>query len=164
MAVPSAVALRGIDDVRPEIELIVAVESRTAGAYEIAVDRFRSGRMTADALVQLIDRTIIPDLQAAEARLKALDKVPQEQQPLVEGADEYLRLRSESWRFRAEGLRGTNMLKPRDAGRATGASEASSRRGIEAQYRAKNRTLGKAEGAERASLEALQRIKALDQK
>ena len=90
--------------------------------------------MTAEALAQVIDRSIVPELHAALARLKALDGVPPEHQALVAGAQEYLRLRDESWRFRAEGLRKTNMLKLRQA-----------------------------ENAERISLEALHRIQAAEQ-
>jgi len=159
IAVAAAVPLGGITDARPEIERVVAVEDRTASAYEIAVKRFRNGRITAEALAQLIDRMIIPELQAADARLKTLDKVPQEQQRLVAGAEEYLRLRSDSWRFRAEGLRKAGILKPREDGRTERESDASWRRRVEAQHRANSVTLGKAEGAERASLEALQGIR-----
>lgn len=159
IAVAAAFPLGGITDARPEIERVVAVEDRTASAYEIAVKRFRNDRITAEALAQLIDRMIIPELQAADARLKTLDKVPQEQQPLVAGAEEYLRLRSDSWRFRAEGLRTAGILKPREDGRGEGESAASWRRRVEAGHRANSLTLGKAEGAERASLEALERIR-----
>lgn len=164
IAVASAVSLRGIADVRPEIERVVAVEGRTAGAYQIALDRFRRGRISAEALAQLIDRTIMPELQAADARLKALHGVPHEHQPLVAGAEEYLRLRSESWRLRAEGLRKINTLPLREAWGTEGASDESWRLRAEAQYRANMLKLGKAEGAERASLEALQRIRPVDQK
>ena len=90
--------------------------------------------MSAEALAQVIDRSIMPELQAARARLKALEGVPPEHQALVAGAEEYLRLRDESWRFRAEGLRRTNMLRLRQA-----------------------------ENAERISLEALHRIRSAEQ-
>jgi hypothetical protein len=72
----------------------------------------------------------VPELKAARARLQAFERVPYEQQPLVAAAEEYLRLRDESWRLRAEGLRTVNM-----------------------------RTLQKAEGAESASLKALKRTR-----
>jgi membrane associated rhomboid family serine protease len=138
--VATAVTLRGIIDVRPEIERVVAVEDRTAGAYGSAVDQFRKGRIGAEALVQLIDRSIVPELQAADARLKALNRVPKEHQPLVAGAEEYVRLRSESWRLRADGLRKVNV----------------------ARYNATMRTLGQAESTERASLAVLQKIRPAD--
>jgi membrane associated rhomboid family serine protease len=159
IAVAVAVPLRGIADVRPEIERVVAVEDRTSSAYQVAVDRFREGRMTAEALARLIDRTIMPELQAADARLKALDKVPPEHRPLVADAEEYVRLRSESWRLRSEGLRKTTGLARREAGRIERASAETSRSRAEAQHQAGMLTLGKAEGTERASLEALQRIR-----
>ena len=127
IAIACAVPLRGVADVRPELEHVVAVEHHLASTYQTAVDRLRKDRMTAEAVAQLIDRTIVPELQAAHARLKAIEGVPSEHQPLVAGAEEYFRLRDQSWRLRAQGLRRTNMLKLREA-----------------------------EAAERASLEALQ--------
>lgn len=164
IVVASAVRLRGIADVRPEIKRIIAVEDRTVRAYRDAADRFKKGGMAAEALVQLIDRTIVPELQAADARLKALDRVPHEYQPLVAGAEEYLRLREESWRLRAEGLRKNDMLTLREAERTESASDESRRRRAEALHRANLFVLGKAETTERASLQALERIKPADHK
>jgi membrane associated rhomboid family serine protease len=153
--IASAITLRGIIDVRPEIERVVAVEDRTAGAYGTAVDQFRKGRIGAEALIQLIDRSIVPELQAADVRLKALTRVPKEHQPLVAGAEEYVRLRSESWRLRADGLRKVNVVaKTANNERTSGQS-----RGAEARYTITMRTLGQAEATERASLAALERIR-----
>jgi membrane associated rhomboid family serine protease len=164
IAVASAVVLRGVTDVRPEIERVVAVEDRTAGAYQIAVDRFRNGRITAEALAQTIDQAIVPELHAANSRFKALDRVPHEQQPLVAAAEDYFRLRFESWRLRAEGLRKTDGLTPRGDGRTEPASNENSRRRAETQHKANMLTLGRAEGMERESLEALHRMRPADQK
>jgi membrane associated rhomboid family serine protease len=145
MAVLFAIPLRGVTDVKPEIERTVAAEDRMAGAYQKAAERFKSGGMTADALALLIDRTIIPDLLVTDARLKALVGVPEEHQPLVANAEEYVRLRSESWRLRSEWLR--------TAGRAP-------LRGNEsAQHRANGRTIARAEETQRAALAALERIR-----
>jgi len=145
MAVLFAIPLRGVTDVKPEIERTVAAEDRMAVAYQKASERFKSGGMTADALALLIDRTIIPDLQVTDARLKALVGVPEEHQPLVANAEEYVRLRSESWRLRSEWLR--------TAGRAP-------QRGNEsAQHRANGRTIARAEETQRAALAALGRIR-----
>lgn len=104
IVVGAAVPLRGIVDFRPEVARIAAVEERTAGAYDEAVAKFRLGRIPARGLIQLIDRTIMPELQAVRARVTALRGVPQEQAPLVAAAEEYFQLREESWRRRAEGL------------------------------------------------------------
>ena len=143
IAVLFVIPLRGITDVKPELERTVADEDRLAGVYQEAADRFRSGRMPAEALALLIDRTIIPELQVTAARLKALVGVPKEQQPLVANAGEYVRLRSESWRLRSEWLLKAGMVP---------------RRGAEAaQYKANSRTIARAEETERAALEALER-------
>jgi membrane associated rhomboid family serine protease len=145
IAVLSAIPLSGIADVKPELERTTAAEDRMAGAYRTARERFKTGRMTAEALALLIDRTIIPDLRVTSARLKALAAVPEEHQPLVANAEEYVRLRSESWRLRSEWLR---------------KSSQSPRRGSEAaQYSANQRTIGQAEEKERAALEVLETIR-----
>jgi hypothetical protein len=68
-------------------------------------------------------------------------------------------LRLESWRLRAEGLRKTDMLTPRADARKEPVSNASWRLRAEAQHRTSLLTLGRAEGIERESLEALTRIK-----
>ena len=104
IAAGAAFMFERVIDFRPEIAGIVAVEERTAAAYDAAAAKFRSGRLPAKALVQLIDRTIVPELRAARARVKALQGVPREQAPLAAAADEYFRLREQSWRDRVDGL------------------------------------------------------------
>ena len=56
LTIAAAVPVRGIADVRPELARVVEVEGKTAGAYQTAVDRFRKGRMSADALADVIDK------------------------------------------------------------------------------------------------------------
>ena len=58
---------------------------------------FINGQVTMDALAQLIDRTILPELGAARAHLKELGRVPRVH-TMVAAADEYFRLREQSWR------------------------------------------------------------------
>jgi membrane associated rhomboid family serine protease len=135
IVVASALFLRGVADVRPELARVVALEDRTASTYEKAMTQFRNGSLSAPALAQVIDKSIVPELQAARARLKAINGVPQEHQPLVASAEEYFRLRDESWRIRAEGLHKRNLP-----------------------------TLQRAERPERAALEALERIRPVEQK
>ena len=156
-----AIPLRGIADVRPEISSIVALEDKTAGEYATALSRFSKGGMTADALALLISKQIVPELQAAEERIKALSKVPPEHQELVETAQEYLRLRTEGWRLRVEGLRRSSDAPKYDDGDGQPGSHARWRLRAETQYRANLNTLAKAENAERRSLEAFERLKNL---
>jgi rhomboid protease GluP len=115
IAVLTAVPLRSVTDIRPELELLIALEEKTAAAYEAAVLRFRGGRLTTKSLTELIDGTILPELQAARARVTALDRVPPAHQPLVTAANDYLKLRDESWRLRAEALSKANMRLLREA-------------------------------------------------
>jgi hypothetical protein len=122
IVVASAAMLRGIADVRPEIARVVALESSTTGTYEKAVVQFKNGAMTAQALEKIITQKIVPELRQAHARLKAVDGVPAVHQPLVANAEEYLRLRDESWRLRADALRKSNMVALRAADRTERAS------------------------------------------
>ena len=105
-------------DARPELARISQVEARTTATYDAAVAKFRRGTVPAKALAQLIDRTIIPEVQAERARLKALRGVAREQVPLVTAASEYFELREQSWRRRADGLGKANMGMLREADRA----------------------------------------------
>src|SRR4029453_13967847 len=91
-------------DFTPEIARIAAVEERTADAYDKALANYHLGRTRAKDLIQVIDRTILPELQAMPARVAALRGVPQEQAPLASAAKEFFQLREKSWRRRAEGL------------------------------------------------------------
>jgi len=156
LAVACAIPLRNIANVRPEITRVVATEERTAATYQAASDAFRKGRISAEALAQLAERKILPELQAVEARLTALRNVPSEHQPLVTDARAYLRLRSQAWRARVDAIRKTNMDPLRGSERSMDASWR-----IQAQERFKSNqaAMGNAEGAERASLEAFQRVK-----
>jgi hypothetical protein len=155
-----AVPLHGIADVRPEIANVFSLEERTSQTYVAAMERFRSGRINADALAQVIDRTIVPEMQSTDARLKALKHVPPEHQQLITDAEEYVRLRSESWRLRAEGLRRSSVPVVRRVAKAEIESDTNFRVRAEKQHRGNMMTMAKAEGTERASLEALQRLKA----
>ena len=102
-------------DVRPEIDRVIAVESRTARLYDKEVDRFRRGRITAAALADVIEKTIVPELHVVAGRLRALQGVPPEQKPLIVSADTFLKLRQESWRLRAVALHKSDMRGLRQA-------------------------------------------------
>lgn len=104
LAAGGAFMFERVIDFRPEIAGIVAVEERTAAVYDEAAAKYRSGRLPAKALVQVIDRTIVPELRAVRARVQGLRGVPREQAPLAAAAEEYFRLREQSWRDRANGL------------------------------------------------------------
>lgn len=155
IVIVAAIPLRGVDDVRPEIEQVVAVEERTAAAYDTAVDKFRKGRISAESLAQLIDKTIIPELQATDARLKTVDQVPPEYRSLMASAENYVRLRQESWRLRAEGLR--KMGKVVDKGRAEGTTD------DESLVPSVTIKLRQAETKERDALDAFRTLKPTNQ-
>jgi membrane associated rhomboid family serine protease len=109
VAVVSAAPLRGMHDVSAELERVVGIEERIAATFQRAVDQFRNGGITADALADVIDGDIMPDVKAARARFDSLDNVVPEQQKLLVAGKEYLRLRDESWRVRARAIRDGSM-------------------------------------------------------
>jgi membrane associated rhomboid family serine protease len=156
IVVMCAITVRGIADVKPEIARVLATEERTAAAYRAGFDQFKKGRMSAEALAALAERTIMPELLAVDSRLKALSNVPPEHQALVADAREYLRLRCVSWHARAEAIRKTSS-KSRQAPES--AAGASGRLQAEARFRSNLAVMGSVEGAERVSLEAFQRVK-----
>lgn len=110
--------LRGQVDVGPQIAQVVAIEEQTIGPYRAAVDRYRKGRIKVQALTELINGTIMPQLHDARLRVEALDGVLVEHKQLVGNAAEYLRLREDSWRLRAEALRAGSTEALREADRA----------------------------------------------
>ena len=159
IAAVSGIPLRGIADVRPELERIVAFEDQSAGTYEAADGKFKKRLMTADVLATLIDQSIIPGLEASQARLQAIRKVPREHAPMLADATEYLRLRSESWRLLAEGLRHIELRTLQASRETEPVADASWRRRAEAQHRANLAMMGNADGKARAALVVLERIR-----
>lgn len=119
IALYAATALYGpvntATDVRGEIDQVIAVEARTASLYEKEVIRFRKGRITTAALVEVIDRAIVPDLRAVAGRLRALQHVPPEQQRLIAAAETFLKMRDESWQLRAAALHNSDIRALRNA-------------------------------------------------
>ena len=118
LAIGSALPLRGVADVRPALERLVLVEERTAAAYDARVGEYRKGWITEEVLVQQIERTILPELRAAHARLMSVKGVPREHRPIVAAAEEYFRLRERAWLRRAEGLIETSMRMLQEADQA----------------------------------------------
>jgi membrane associated rhomboid family serine protease len=114
--------IQQLTDVKAEIERVISVEARTSHAYDETVDRYKKGRGDLQSLADAIDKTILPEIRAVSARLKALDSIPPEQKPLVVAAQQYLHLRGEGWQLRAQALRASNIDKLREADRKEQAS------------------------------------------
>jgi membrane associated rhomboid family serine protease len=109
-----AAPLRGIADVPAAVTRVIALEERTAASYEIEVEKFRKGRMSAEQLATVADR-IWSDVQTMRSDFDAITNVPPEHRPLRMRASEYLRLRDESWRLRVQALRAHNMKTLQEA-------------------------------------------------
>jgi hypothetical protein len=155
LVVIAAVGIGKIADVKPELARVLELEQSTSATYEAGVDELKKGRVSAEAVAELAEGTIVSELQEADGRLEALTNVPLEHQSAVADAREYLRLRSASWRARGVAIRRTHTDVPR---KPEGADDTAWRLQMHARFRSDEAARGNAEGAERASLEALQRV------
>jgi membrane associated rhomboid family serine protease len=102
-------------DVRVEIAQVIAVEDRTSNIYDKEVIRFRRGRVTAAALIDLIDRAIVPELRAAASRLRTLENVSPDDRRIIAAAETFLKMRDESWQLRAAALHNSDIRGLRNA-------------------------------------------------
>lgn len=154
--VAAAIGIGAITDVRPELARVLALEERTTAAYQAEADALKKGRSTADALAELVEGTIVSELQAADARLEKLPNVPPEHRQAVDDARDYVRLRCASWRARGTAIRRAHAEPPR---RPDGLEDTTTwRLQLQARYQSDLAARGNAESAERASREALQRV------
>jgi membrane associated rhomboid family serine protease len=117
LAILAAVPLQGITDARPDINRMRATDERTAALFRTAAAQLTRGRTNEKALIELIEREIIPALEREQPSLVATRVVPEDQKPLVATAREYVRLRLESWHVRATAFRkgSLSMLRQADA-------------------------------------------------
>jgi membrane associated rhomboid family serine protease len=109
MVIVTVRPMSGMTDMRPEIHKLATAEEAMATRYQAAVDRFTNGRLTVRELAAVIDRDIMPELQAARAHVASLEHIPDEQKPLLTAAQQYLQLRDESWRIRSKALHAGNV-------------------------------------------------------
>jgi membrane associated rhomboid family serine protease len=151
-----AMPLRSIADVKPEIARVIAAEEHTSKTYQAALDAFKKGRTTADALARVAGGTNVAELEAVDTRLAALEHVPAEDQRLVRDARDYLRLRCQAWTLRADAVRRMNGAV------RTAADEPNGPRRLqtEARFRSNMAVMGRAESAERASMTVFERLRA----
>jgi membrane associated rhomboid family serine protease len=159
VAIITGATLRGIADVRPEIANVLAIEDRTAPVYRTAADRLSKGQLNQTMVADLIEIKIMPELRRADERLRALRGVPSEHRQWVADAEQYVRLRYDSWRLRAEWLHSTTAPPPRERANNGVAGDATWRERAAAKHRAMQMMSGRAETAERSALEARLRIK-----
>ena len=157
VAVGIAVPLRGIVDVAPEVGRLAELERQTRQSYETAYARYRKAETGVQAVVQVIDESILPALQSVDERLATLRHVPPEDAPRLAGARRYLQLRIDSWTLIAQTLGGETRTAA-TAGVADAAVDAGYRTRAQASHRAAAVARGKAEAAEREALEALHAV------
>ena len=121
MVIVTVRPLSGMTDVTPEIHRLVIAEQEMAARYRTAIDQFTSGRINAQELAAVIDHDITPVLQASQVRVASLERVPDEQKPLLVAAEQYLQLRDESWRIRSKALKmgSLSMLREADESEVT---------------------------------------------
>jgi rhomboid protease GluP len=121
MAVVVAIPLHGITDVRPAIDRMMATDERTAATFRAAARQLVLGRTTEKAMIDLIEREIIPDLERERPNMSGR-VVPDDQRALVVASNEYLQLRIQSWRLRATAYRRGSLAMLRQADTTEGAA------------------------------------------
>ena len=151
----AAFLIGSIADVKPELARVLDLEKRTAAEYQAELDGLKKGRVTAEALARLAEGQIVSEFQQADARLKALTNVPTEHQTALADAREYVRLRSVSWAARGATVRRSYAKQPQ---KPEGADDTAWRIQLQEKFRSDSAARARAEGAERESLEALQRV------
>ena len=112
-----AAGWKTLTDVRPEIERLIATEEHTARIYDSAVAQFRRGVLSTDGLAGTITTSVMPELQAIADRLRSLNQTRADHRALLMQAEEYVRLRSESWRLRIDALQTRSMATLKTADR-----------------------------------------------
>ena len=124
LAMAIAWPLRGIVDVRSDLVELVANENREATAFRLMLGQFSKRQVPIDRrrLAAVIERTFVPHLADARGRIGRLQTTLADHRVLIAAAAEYARLREESWRLRAEGLRSGKMDVLREADRIERAS------------------------------------------
>jgi membrane associated rhomboid family serine protease len=115
LAMAVALPLRGLTDIRPDIDRMRTTDERTAATFRAAATQLALGRTSEKAIIQLIEHEIIPPLQAEQSRLVPTRVVPADQEALMVAAGEYVRLRLESWRLRATAFRKGSLSMLRQA-------------------------------------------------
>ena len=128
MCVAVARPIAGIVDVRPEIGKVIAIEEDTSIKYRKAVEQFRKGNIKAEALTEMINTSIRPQLDEARKRVSSLQSALPAHREMVRHAGDFLRLREDSWRLRVEGLAKASTTGLRDADRVEQASLEAMRR------------------------------------
>jgi membrane associated rhomboid family serine protease len=117
-AVAVAVPVRGIGEVvdaTSDLQRVVTEEERTMTTFRAAADQFNTGRITAQALAEVIEHGILPAVRATRGRFDLIQKVYPQQQTLLVACKEYLRLRDDSWRVRTAAFRQSSMSMLREA-------------------------------------------------
>jgi membrane associated rhomboid family serine protease len=155
LAAVGAFGIETVIDVKPELARVIDLERRTTAAYQAEFNELKKGRVTAEAVAQLAEATIVSQLEKADEHLESLKGVPAEHQPAIADAREYVRLRCASWRAQGAAIRRAYAHPPH---RPDGADDTAWRLELQARFRSDGLARARAEGAERASREALQRI------
>jgi hypothetical protein len=154
--VAAALPLRHIADVKPEVAGLVAADIRTKQRFDTALDRFNKGKTTAADVASVAAGTNVAELQAVDARLASLTHVPAEHEQLVRDAREYVRVRCDAWRLRADAV-----VRLHAPARASIDADTAGQRRLqsEARFRSNMKAAGRAEAAERTAAAAFDRLR-----
>jgi rhomboid protease GluP len=103
-----------VREVQAELDRFEAVWTKSFDAYNSAVNRVQTGKLTEARFADLLERDMLPEWRDSRERLAALKNVPLPFQSYVTELLEYMRLRQEAWELLVQGLREGNEAKLRE--------------------------------------------------
>ena len=115
LALAVAVPLHGTTNVKPDVDRMMATDEETSARFRGAATQLAVGRTSEKAMIALIERDIVPALQAEQSRLLPRGRVLDDQQDLINAANAYLQLRIDGWRLRAAAFRKGSLAMLRQA-------------------------------------------------
>lgn len=122
VAIFAAVPVHGITDARPAIDHMMATDQQTATIFRAAATQLALGRQNDKAMINLIERGILPRLESEQPNLAQQGYVPEDQQEMLAASQEYLAARLDGWRLRAAALRKGSVAMLREADEKEGAA------------------------------------------
>ena len=122
VAIFAGVPVHGISDVRPAIDHMMVTDERTAAAFRAAATELSQGRLREKGMLTLIEGEILPALEREQQHLAAGGLVPDDQEAVLASAREYVQLRIDYWRLRAEATRKGSIAMLRRADEKEGAA------------------------------------------
>jgi rhomboid protease GluP len=98
-----------------ELDRFEAMENNALGAFSAAVAKVQRQELSNRDFADLLERDVLPEWRAAQARLSAAKSLPTDLQRYVRSVLEYMQLRQEAWELMAMAVREGDIQKQQQA-------------------------------------------------